>query len=130
VSDRPASRTSVGRGATPLVLLAGVPFALLWVGLTAYTGKTYHVAPLLVAAAPGILARRAAAPPRGAFWAGLATFAAGWVVILVAGIEPSATMFAHQPGGVAAETAAFGALGAAVGAGRGPMWLVRRLARR
>jgi hypothetical protein len=130
VSDRPAPRTWLASRPAPLVLLAGVPFAALWVGLTAQTGKTYHVAPLLVAAAPGVLARGVGVSPPAAVTAGLVTFAAGWLAILAAGIEPSATLFAHQPGGVAVETLAFGALGAAVGAGRGPVWVARRLLRR
>jgi hypothetical protein len=112
---------------TRLTLAAGVPVAALWIALTSLTGKTYHLAPLLVAAAPGIVAGRGPGSRRHATWAGAATMAAGWLVIVVAGIEPTATIVDHQPGGVPLETALLGALGAAIGAGRGPIWLVRRL---
>jgi hypothetical protein len=121
-----ASTARPGPGAR-LPLAAGVPIAALWIALTALTGKTYHLAPLLVAAAPGILARSSPRLRRRATWAGVATTLAAWLVIAAAGLEPSATIIEHQPGGVALETAVFGALGAAIGAGRGPTWLVRRL---
>jgi hypothetical protein len=120
------SAASPERGAR-LTLVAGVPIAALWIALTALTGKTYHLAPLLVAAAPGILARSGPRLRRRATWSGVATTLAAWLVIAAAGLEPSATIIEHQPGGVPLETAAFGALGAAIGAGRGPTWLVRRL---
>jgi hypothetical protein len=42
--------------------LAGLPIAGLWVALTAATGKTYHLAPVLGAAAPAVAARLVARP--------------------------------------------------------------------
>jgi uncharacterized membrane protein YiaA len=123
----------------PRSLVAGVGAALalaaLWVGLTALTGKTYHLAPGLIAYAPGFTVRLFQrdvledAPPRTrlrmaarASALGLLIVGAGWAVIAAEGIEPSATVFAGQPGGVAAEVVLAALVGALLGA--------RRVARR
>lgn len=37
--------------------LAGIPPAVIWVSLTALDGRTYHLAPFVVAAAHGLPAR-------------------------------------------------------------------------
>lgn len=107
--------------------LAGLPVAALWVVLTAATGKTYHLAPLIAAALPGVLAAAQAAPrgaagrsPRrtaalAAVAGGLAV-AAGWAAIVAAEIEPTATLVAEQPGGVTGEVVAGAIAGAAAGA--------------
>ena len=106
-----------------------VVVAAVWVALTATTGKTYHLAPPLIAAAPGAVGwSRAAAPlPSGRLVAacGLAATALGWLAIAAGHIEPEATLFAAQPGGVLGETA----LGALVGAAAGA-WLLKRATKR
>jgi hypothetical protein len=116
-------------------LVAGGAAALavtaLWVALTAATGKTYHLAPPVIAWLPGLavsLARRnspGSAPPRGGLSPGLRASAlgvaiviAGWVTISVAGITPSATVFHGQPGGVPGEVAATTLVGALLGTRR------------
>ena len=101
-----------------------------WVALTATIGKTYHLAPLLAAAAPGVLARLLKMPTTAAAGAGLVAATAGWVAILGLGIEPTATLVSGQPGGVRLETALFLAVGVLIGAGYGPAALARRLAGR
>jgi hypothetical protein len=108
--------------------LAGAPPAALWVALTALTGKTYHLAPLLVAMAPSALSlvsvggstRQRARRLLPA--AGIVTVAAGWLVIALAGIEPEATFIPRQPGGVLGEVVA----GALVGAVAGGVLLERQ----
>ena len=96
--------------------------------LNAATGKTYHLAPLLAAAAPGVLRRALDAPaPRAAVTAGLIAVLIGYGGLLVAGIEPPFTLWQGQPGGVCVEVATFAALGLAIGAGTGPTWLARRI---
>lgn len=112
-----------------LSLAAGIPLAALWIGLTASTGKTYHLAPLLVGAAPGAVSRRLGVRAGGAIWAGVASVGVAWLAIVAAGVEPSATIFERQPGGVPAEVVVFAALGLVIGVGRGPTWLAGRLLR-
>jgi hypothetical protein len=56
-----------------------------------------------------------------------AAVATGWGAIVLAGIEPSATVVRAQPGGVSWEVAVLGLVGLAVGAGRGPSRRVVRL---
>jgi len=79
---------------------AGVPLAVLWLGLTALDGRTYHVAPALVAAAPAIAARLLGLPAgRGGpvaaslALADIATVLAAWALLELAGIVPSATLW-------------------------------------
>lgn len=107
-----------------------MPVAVGWVALTAATGRTYHLAPIVAAAAPGVLARALDLPPSRAVLAGLLAAAAGWLSILILGVEPRATLWPGQPGGVRVETAVFVALGLAIGAGRGATWLARRMMKR
>ena len=93
--------------------------AALWIALTAATGKTYHLAPPLVAAAPGAVIRLRAPAPASApavVASGLMTVAVGWLAIVVLQIEPPATVIAGQPGGVIAEVIV-GALAGALLAG-------------
>jgi hypothetical protein len=105
-----------------VALAAGIGFALAataaWVALTAATGKTYHLAPIVIAAAPGIAAR---ATEREVSWTvaaatGLAAVAAGWAVIVAADIEPSAMLVEGQPGGVEGEVVVGALIGAAISA--------------
>jgi hypothetical protein len=115
----------------PLIL--GAALALLsaaaWVALTAVTGKTYHVAPLVVAAAPGWVLRwwheaEGRELPSGASALtsvlvaviGAASVAAGSLAILATGTHLSATIIPDQPGGVVGETVFFSALGLFVSA--------------
>ena len=104
-----------------LVAAVSAVIAAAWVGLTAWTGTTYHLAPLLAAAAPGYVARSAGWPSRsrGAVLAVVAlagvAVAGGWAVIVAAGIEPTATLVHGQPGGVPAEVAVAALLGALLG---------------
>ena len=100
-----------------------------WVLLTAATGKTYHLAPLLAATAPGFVMRARPRPRLPALAIGVIGVAVGWLLIVLSGIAPTATIVDGQPGGVAGEVVAFAALGLAIGAGRGPTWLVGRLRR-
>jgi hypothetical protein len=110
---------------------AALAVAALWVALTAATGKTYHLAPPVIAWLPGLavsVARRnssGGAPPPGGLRLGLiasalgfAIVVVGWVTISVAGITPSATVFHGQPGGVPGEVAATTFVGALLGTRR------------
>lgn len=87
---------------------------LAWVGLTATTGKTYHLASLLAALAPGLLPRALVGKlgwPVGVVGGviGFAIAMAGWGVIVALGEEPTVTLFGGQPGGVFGEVL-FGAI--------------------
>jgi hypothetical protein len=101
---------------------AGVPLAALWVGLTVLDGRTYHLAPALVAAAPAIAARLLGLPAdrRGVVaatlaLAGIMTALAAWGLLELAGLLPTATFWAGQPGGVRAEIAVATVIGAIAG---------------
>lgn len=115
----------------PLVMGAALAllFAAAWVALAAATGKTYHVAPLVIAAAPGWTLRwwheaaeRELSSDLVARVAvlialmGAAGVAAGTLAILATGTHPTATILPDQPGGVAGEIAFFAALGLFVSA--------------
>jgi hypothetical protein len=112
--------------ARPIVLgaAAALAFAALWVGLTALTGNTYHLAPLVVAAVPGWMLRlwhEAAGQPLaedaeahavGAVVAtGVSAVALGWIAIAAGGSAPTATILSDQPAGVPGEIVFFMALG-------------------
>jgi hypothetical protein len=93
--------------------------AVIWIVLTAATGKTYHLTPPLIAAAPGAVARwraPASATALGVMGSGLSTVALGWLVIVALRIEPDATVIAGQPGGVVGEVILGAVAGALVGA--------------
>ena len=123
---RPATgHRSLAFGVALAILLVGV-----WVALTAVTGKTYHLAPVLAAAAPAWGARLSGvvvAPPDRllALAAGVLVVAAGWAAIVLAGIEPTTTVIHDQPGGVPAEVA----VGALAGAALSALVLLRSQAR-
>lgn len=93
-----------------------------WVALTALTGKTYHLAPLIAAAAPAVVVGArwgSERPGRSAALAsalGLSAVAAGWAAMTALGITPAATIVDDQPGGVSGEVAIGALLGAALGA--------------
>ena len=93
--------------------------AVLWIGLTALDGRTYHLAPALVAAAPGITARLLGLSVVGAGIVGASLVAAGvmtalgaWGVLELTGLSTTATLWPGLPGGVRAEIAGAIGLGA------------------
>jgi len=106
---------------TLLLAIAGASGAVVvWVTLTALTGKTYHLAPTVAAMAPaGIAWLRGTRPRQGHAVAlvglGLIAAALGWSIIAGAGIEPSATIIDGQPGGVLGEVIVAGLAGTALG---------------
>jgi uncharacterized membrane protein YiaA len=83
----------------------------LWLALTALTGKTYHLAPAIIALAPGLVVRADESAGETATSVALTlaigpvAVAAGWVAIVAAGVRPHTTLFPDQPGGVATEVA-------------------------
>jgi hypothetical protein len=84
-----------------VAIVSVVLIDVAWLLLTSATGKTYHLAPLLAGAAPGVLSRRSAgARLLGLLAISAAAVATGWGAIVLAGIEPSATVVRAQPGGV------------------------------
>ena len=97
---------------------AGVALGIsaLWVGLTALTGKTYHLAPVLISAAPVLVSGNTPRRTAAASLVGLAAVGLGWLVIELLGIEPTATFFHGQPGGVRAEVVGGALAGLAAGA--------------
>jgi len=115
-----------------MAVAAAVAVAGVWIGLTAWTGKTYHLAPVLAAAAPAVVARGRGpvASPRVAFLAGAGVGVAlgAWAALVALGIEPTATVVDRQPGGVAGEVV-LGALAGAVGAAASPLLRRRRRGR-
>jgi hypothetical protein len=103
-------------------------FAAGWVALTAATGATYHLAPPIVAAAPGVVAWAGGggrSPVESVVLAviGLLVAVLGWAVILATGNEPNATIVKDLPGGVWGEVVVGALLGALAGA-----WQARRAA--
>jgi hypothetical protein len=126
-NERMSSPQPLGmRGAAAAVIVA-LAVDGAWVLLTAATGKTYHLAPLIAAAAPGVLLRGREDRRRPTLAIAALAVAIGWTVIVVTGVEPSATILPGQPGGVTGEVVSFGLVGIAVSAGRGPVWLALRL---
>jgi hypothetical protein len=89
----------------------------LWVGLALTTDRTYHLAPVIIAAVPGVLAR---ASERDIPWPlavipGLIAVAIGWAVIVAADAEPTTTLIEEQWGGVTGEVIAGAVIGAVGG---------------
>ncbi len=105
-------------------LITGAAVALAiataWIALTAASGKAYHLAPVMAAAAPGfvVMAGRRAARPSALSVAltGLGAVGVGWLFVFAAGIEPTVTVLPRQPGGVPAEVVLGAVFGAALGA--------------
>jgi hypothetical protein len=91
----------------------------IFVVLTARTGTTYHLFPLLIAFFPGGLPRLLTERPitaREPMIAIVLGVAAVWLTLVLLDEMPSATLLEDQPGGVAGEFVLFGLLGAALGA--------------
>ena len=93
-----------------------------WVLITAMgDGTTYHVFPLLVGASGPVFARYAAGdrltPVEALVSAGDGAIGwiVGWALLASMGEWPSSTVFADQPGGLAAETVAMGLAGGVIG---------------
>lgn len=108
-------------GTLLLGLAAGVATVGIWVALTARTGNTYHLAPVVATLAPAGVARlrdlRASMSGALVLVAlGLAVTAVGWASIELVGVEPSATFVADQPGGVTGEVIGGALAGAALAA--------------
>ncbi len=95
--------------------------AVVFVLLTVNTGTTYHLFPLVIAAAPGVIPRLMLdrpLTPRGGTYAtilGLLAIAIAWGALELLDEMPTATLLSNQPGGVRGEFALFGILGALAG---------------
>ena len=110
---RPA-RASLATGVGVAIVVV-----VVWVGLTAATGKTYHLASLLATVAPGLLARTMAGKlgwAVGLIGAQLGFMIAlvGWGIIVTIDEEPTAVLFAGQPGGVFGEVLGGALIGGAI----------------
>ena len=107
------------RGALTTGGAVAVVVVVAWVALTAATGKTYHLAPLLAALAPGVFARAMLGRLGWAVGlvAGLLGFAialGGWGIIVSLDERPSALLFDGQPGGVFGEVLGGALVGGAI----------------
>lgn len=108
-------------GSLGIGLAAAAGIVVLWVGLTALTGNTYHLAPLLAALAPGLsvrlldAARRSYPLAAAAALLGASVSALAWGLIVAWGIEPTATIVSNQPGGVTGEVLVGILIGSAAG---------------
>ncbi|MDA0352165.1 MAG: hypothetical protein DWG79_00385 [Chloroflexi bacterium] len=95
--------------------------AAIFVVLTARTGTTYHLFPLLIAFLPAGLPRVLAERQLGSREAtiaaviGLLAMGGAWLALALLDEMPSATLIADQPGGVGGEFALFGIAGALLG---------------
>lgn len=111
-----------GPGAGFAIGMAGAAIAAaVFVVLTASTGTTYHLFPLLIGFAPGGLPRLLTDQPLAsretviAIVAGVLLVSAAWLVLVVIDEMPTATLISDQPGGVGGEFVLFGGLGALFG---------------
>ena len=103
----------------PAMILGGAAFlaaaTAVWVALTLATDRTYHLAPVVIAIAPGVIARASerrigfvlASIPR------LVATAIGWAIILAADAQPTATLWEGQSGGGEGEVIVGAGVGAA-----------------
>ena len=111
-----------GFAAIGLGIVAAVVAGAIFVVLTAASGTTYHLFPLLIGFVPGGLPRVLTERPISrrdaiiAVVAGIAVVGAAWLVLELLEEMPSATLLDDQPGGVGAELLLSGALGALTGA--------------
>ena len=115
-----AQRTA-GTPATIGGVAVAALFAAIFVVLTANTGTTYHLFPLVIAAAPGALPRLLRDVPLSsragtvAMALGVLAVAVAWITLVALDEMPRAVLFAGQPGGVGGEFVVFGLLGALAG---------------
>jgi hypothetical protein len=98
---------------------AAIPVAALWIGVTALDGRTYHLAPALVAAAPGFAGRLLGLSVLGSGVVGATVIVAGvmtalgaWGFLELTGLATTATLWPGLPGGMRAEIVGAIALGA------------------
>ena len=102
-------------------VLTGAAYMLgataLWVVLALITDRTYHLAPVIIAAVPGVIARvsEREVPWPLAIIPGLIAVAIGWVVIVAADAEPTTTLIEDQWGGVTGEVIGGAIIGALAG---------------
>jgi len=102
-------------------VVAAAAAAAVFVLLTVRTGTTYHLFPLVIAGAPGVIPRLVFDRPLDARQGTLATLlgvaavAIAWGALELVDEVPSATLLSDQPGGVRGELALFGVLGALAG---------------
>lgn len=107
-----------------LAALTGIGVALLvgggWIALTAATGKTYHLAPLLGALAPALTPRAVFGTRLGATSGlvlgsvGAALMLGAWGLIVALDIQPGATLADNIPGEVFGEVVIGAVLGFAI----------------
>lgn len=96
-------------------------FAAIFVVLTANTGTTYHLFPLVIAAAPGVLPRLLQDVPLSsragtvAMMLGATAVVVAWITLVALDEMPHVTLIGDQPGGVEGEFVVFGLLGAFAG---------------
>ena len=113
--------STAGAGGIALGILGAAVAAAVFVVLTAATGTTYHLFPLLIGFVPGglprLLSERPISPREGtiATVAGLVAVGVAWLALVILDEMPTATLIADQPGGVPGEFVLFGVLGAIVG---------------
>jgi hypothetical protein len=111
-----------GPGAGIVIGGAGAAIAAaVFVVLTASTGKTHHLFPLLIRFAPGGLPRLLSDQPLGsresviAIVAGALLVVVTRLVLVVLDEMPTAMLVSDQPRGVSGEFVLFGGLGALAG---------------
>ncbi len=115
-----AQRTAGTPAAISGVAMAAL-FAAIFVVLTANTGTTYHLFPLLIAAAPGALPRLLQDVPLSsragtvAMTLGAVAVVVAWITLVALDEMPHTTLIGDQPGGVEGEFVVFGLLGALAG---------------
>ena len=109
------------QASTISTVLTGAAYMLgataLWVVLALSTDRTYHLAPVIIAAVPGVIAR---VSEREVSWPlavipGLIAVAIGWAVIVAADAEPTTTLIEDQWGGVTGEVIGGAIIGALAG---------------
>ena len=119
MNDAAETSGSAEETSTLSMIAGGAAFlaaaTVVWVLLTIATDRTYHLAPVIIAVAPGVIAR---VSERRIGWSlaaipGLVATAIGWAVIVAADAEPSATLAEGQPGGVEGEVVVGALVGAA-----------------
>ena len=119
-SDSSGARDDFSRIAPGV--LASIVAAVIFVALTARTGTTYHLFPVLIAFLATGLPRVLTELPIGRRDAtfgsvlGVVVVVAAWRALELLDDMPSATLIAGQPGGVPGEFLLSGVLGALVGA--------------
>ena len=121
MSDAAGPPSEVEEGSAASTLLGGAVFVAaataVWVVLTLATDRTYHLAPVVIAAGPGVIARVSEREISSslAVIPGLIAVAVGWAVIVAADAEPTATLAEGQPGGVEGEVIGAALIGALIG---------------